>query len=133
MKKIILIFILVFLNNVKAFSQKNLTKNERESYEYLNFKKIDIELNKTYNEILKEYHDDKKFIENLIESQKMWLKFREIELDLLFPDYPKGTTSDTCRPWYLKVLTKRRLEHLKIWIEKETNENYCIGSIKWKK
>ena len=50
-----------------------------------NFKEADKELNSVYNQILKEYQADTKFITNLKVAQRAWIKFRDAEMNAVFP------------------------------------------------
>lgn len=128
MKKILLLIILAF--NVHCFSQ---TQAEMNSEAYAEFHKADNELNQVYQNILTEYKSDTIFIENLKKSQRIWIAFRDAELNMKYPNYPDtfyGTIQPTCRAFYLMELTENRTKTLKIWLNGIEEGDVCNGSVK---
>lgn len=70
MKKII--YLITFLFTTISFSQSVTGEGEL----YAEYKKVDKELNSVYNKLKKELKEiDKK---NLIDTQKAWIKFRDL-------------------------------------------------------
>ncbi|RLA70374.1 MAG: hypothetical protein DRG09_03415 [Epsilonproteobacteria bacterium] len=51
---------------------------------YEDFKKADKELNKVYKALRAKNKSDKAYLKNLKTSQRLWIKFRDAELDLIF-------------------------------------------------
>ena len=103
----------------------------KEAYE--EFNKADNELNEVYQKILAEYKTDTLFIENLKVSQRIWIKFRDAELKMKFPDYSDknyGSIHPTCRAFYLLELTKKRTETLQEWLNGIDGLDACSGSVK---
>ncbi len=100
------------------------------------FKKADNELNALYKRILSEYSDDTKFIEKLKAAQRAWLKFRDAEMEALFPHSEEGnyygSVYPMCNSTWLMVLTKERIAQLKKWADKVQEGDVCSGSIKIK-
>jgi len=100
------------------------------------FKKADKELNELYKKILSEYADDPKFIAKFTVSQRAWLKFRDAELDALFPhqdeDRYYGSVFPMCMGSWLTTLTEERIAQLKKWSNKVPEGDMCSGSIKVK-
>lgn len=100
------------------------------------FNKTDKELGQIYKKILTEYADDPKFIEKLETSQRAWLKFRDAEIEALFPhndeDLYYGSVYPVCNRTWLTTLTKERIAQLKKWINKAKEGDVCSGSIKVK-
>jgi uncharacterized protein YecT (DUF1311 family) len=98
------------------------------------FKKADKELNELYKKILTEYADDPKFIAKFKASQRAWLKFRDAELDALFPhqdeDRYYGSVFPMCMGSWLTTLTEERIAQLKKWSNKVPEGDMCSGSIK---
>jgi uncharacterized protein YecT (DUF1311 family) len=50
------------------------------------YDKADKELNNVYKKILEKYKSDTLFIKNLKISQRIWITFRDAELNMKFPD-----------------------------------------------
>ncbi|WP_448872599.1 lysozyme inhibitor LprI family protein [Desulfobulbus propionicus] len=100
------------------------------------FKKADRELNELYKKILTEYADDPKFIEKLKMAQRAWLKFRDAEMDALFPhqdeDRYYGSVYPMCSASWLTTLTQERIAQLRKWSDKVQQGDICSGSIKVK-
>lgn len=100
------------------------------------FNQADKELNNIYKKILSEYADDPKFIEKLKASQRAWLKFRDSEMEALFPhsdeDRYYGSVYPMCNSTWLETLTRERISQLKKWVDKAKEGDVCSGSIKVK-
>ena len=99
------------------------------------FQSADKELNDIYNQILTEYKKDKVFIDNLKKAQRIWIQFRNAELNMKFPAYPGnhyGSIQPMCRAFFLKELTENRTETLKAWLEGIEEGDACSGSVKMK-
>ena len=126
-KLIILLFLAL---NFNCFSQTQAEMN-KEAYDLFN--SANDELNEVYQKILAEYETDTLFIENLKASQRIWIKFRDAELKMKFPDYSDkiyGSIHQTFRAFYLLELTKTRTETLKEWIVGIDGLDACNGSVK---
>lgn len=96
---------------------------------------VDAELNALYQRILREYADDPKFIEKLKASQRAWVKFRDAEMEALFPPHDEvpmyyGSVRPMCEANWLAILTKQRIEQLKKWADRAEEGDVCSGSIK---
>jgi len=98
--------------------------------------KAEEELNKVYNEILEDYKDDSTFIDKLKISQRIWIKFRDSEFEMKFPESEKqfhyGSVFPMCASHYLESLTLERLEKLNDWIEPAPEGDICNGSIMYR-
>ena len=84
-------------------------------------------------EILKEGND--RFIKNLKASQIIWIKFRDSEMKVKFPDREGGyygSIQPVCRYSYLEKLTKIRTNDLKVWLTGIEEGDVCSGSVKMK-
>lgn len=128
MKNLITFIILTLSFN--CFSQ---TQAEMNKEAYAQFHKVDNKLNEVYQKILREYKTDTIFIENLKRTQRIWLNFRDAELEMKFPDYPNknyGTIHPTCRAFYLMELTEKRTETLIEWLNGIEGLDACNGSVK---
>lgn len=127
-------FIALLLTFVTTFSygQSQAQMNETA---LINFKKADKELNLTYNKILTDYKSDLEFILNLKTSQKIWIKFRDAEMKVKYPDRKPGyygTAQPACLYNYKAELTKKRVRELRTWIGGTTEGDVCAGSVKAK-
>jgi uncharacterized protein YecT (DUF1311 family) len=102
------------------------------------FEKADKELNRLYQSILTEYADNKLFIEKLKAAQLAWIKFRDAEMEALFPIkhkdeiYIYGSAYPMCYSIWMKKITEERTAQLKKWSDKIQEGDVCAGSIKYK-
>jgi len=100
---------------------------------YAEFNESDKLLNEIYKTILSEYKTDTIFVENLKKSQRIWIEFRDAEIEMKYPNYAEkiyGSIHPTCRAFYLKELTDKRIETLKIWVGGTEEVDACCGSVK---
>ncbi|MEN2413057.1 lysozyme inhibitor LprI family protein [Flavobacterium mesophilum] len=132
MKNKILIIIL-FLTSILGFGQ---TQSEMNNAENQKFIKADKELNQVYSKILKDYKDDPIFISKLKIAQNLWIKFRDAEMDALFPESDKqfnyGSVFPMCWSIHLTKLTNERIKTLKMWSIGIEEGDVCSGSVKTK-
>jgi len=116
-----------------SFSQTQMEMNQVINEKYL---KADKELNRVYNQILIDYQDETNFLEKLKSSQRLWIKFRDAELEMKFPEPSKrlyyGSMYAMCESGYLEQLTKERTKKLKEWLQPFTEGEGCVGSIKFR-
>jgi uncharacterized protein YecT (DUF1311 family) len=126
-KVLFILTVLLFSINLYPQTQSEMTYAALQDY-----KLADTALNEVYNKILKEYKADKTFIRNLKESQSLWIKFRDAEVKLKFPDYSSkpGTVRSMCQLFLLKDLTEARTAFLKKWLDGAEEGDVCAGSIK---
>jgi uncharacterized protein YecT (DUF1311 family) len=127
--KLILTFLLIFVTRLCfCQTQTELNKNAAESY-----KIADKELNEVFMSILSDYKLDTVFTKNLIESEKIWIKFRDAEVKVKYPKREQGyygTIHPVCVAMYLEKLTRDRINTLKIWIEGLPEGDNCRGTVK---
>jgi uncharacterized protein YecT (DUF1311 family) len=128
-KTLITILGLIFYSSIIAQTQGEM--NESESAKYT---KADKELNEVYNQILIDYKENTEFITKLRFAQLQWIKFRDAEIEMKFPEPDKqasyGTMYPMCRLDYLTLLTKERTKKLKEWLRPRPDGEGCGGSIK---
>ena len=128
MKNLLTFIILTF--SFSCFSQ---TQAEMNKEAYAEFNKSDKTLNEIYKTILSEYKSDTIFVQNLKKSQRLWIQFRDAEMEMKFPNYTDkiyGSIHPTCRAFYLKKLTDKRIETLKEWVSGTEEGDVCNGSVK---
>ena len=97
------------------------------------YEKSDEQLNKVYQQIRSEYEQDSLFIENLKISQRLWIKFRDAELNMKYPEYQSsyyGSILPLCKSEFLKQLTDERIKTLQVWLDGIPEGDLCIGSVK---
>ena len=124
-----LFFILFLAFNLSCYSQ---TQAEMNKTAYAEYNIADKQLNEIYQTILSKYSSDTLFVKNLKKSQRIWIQFRDAEMEMKFPEYAKGTYGSiqpTCNALYLKELITKRIETLKKWIS-TTEGDVCSGSVR---
>ncbi|WP_018478015.1 lysozyme inhibitor LprI family protein [Pontibacter roseus] len=128
MKHLFAAFLFLLLHTATAQTQA-----EMNGQAYAAYQQADKELNEVYRRILKEYKADVTFIQDLKASQRIWISFRDAELNMLYPEREVGyygSVHAICRADYLEQLTCERLEKLKRWLTGTVGEDVCSGSIK---
>lgn len=84
----------------------------------------DKSLNASYKQIKKLYASDLQFLAKLTASQRAWLKFRDAELDALFPHAREpgyyGSIYNEARAEWTAVLEDERREQLDRWLDTAT-------------
>ena len=132
MKNKIIISIL-FLTSMFCFGQ---TQSEMNSNKYQEYIKADKELNQVYSTILKDYKENPVFISKLKIAQNLWIKFRDAEMNAIFPEMDKqsnyGSVFPMCWNIHLTRLTNERIKTLKIWQIGIEEGDVCSGSVKMK-
>jgi uncharacterized protein YecT (DUF1311 family) len=128
-KKIILL-VLIFISSTLCYSQTQGQMNEDANAKYV---QADKNLNTVYKEILKSYKADTAFIKNLKTSQALWIKFRDAELKMKYPEGGSyGSVKPMCMSMYLESLTLDRTKTLQIWLDGIEEGDVCMGSVKIK-
>ena len=129
MKKLVVAFLL--LSSV-GWAQ---TQAEMSRQAYEDYHQFDQELNDVYQQILTLYRSDTAFIQNLKSSQRIWIQFRDAELEVKYLEKGAeiyGSIHPICRAEYLSKLTKERTDRLKKWIEGSWEGDVCAGSVRIK-
>ena len=88
-----------------------------------------------YEQIKREYKEDKEFIRALNDAQVMWEKFRVTEMKMMFPDREPsyyGSAHRMCLNEYSTELIQERIAKLKLWLTGVEEGDVCAGSVKWK-
>ncbi len=128
-----LLILIIFLFSLScSYAQTQLELNDIQTKNYV---EADSELNLTYKRILNDYKDDTAFTKSLIASEKIWVKFRDAEMKMKYPDREPGyygTIQPMCWAIYLTQLTLERIATLKQWLEGIDEGDACAGSVKVK-
>ncbi|MCP4439881.1 MAG: DUF1311 domain-containing protein [Aureispira sp.] len=132
MNQIIMIFLFAAIT-MSSFAQTQTEMNQTAGEKY---SIADKELNRVYQQILVDYKKDVNFIKNLKISQRLWIKFRDAELEMKYPESDKrafyGSMYSMCAAGYLSKITKQRTETLKKWLEPIEEGEGCSGSIMYR-
>lgn len=119
--------LMLSLGYVFSQTQAEMNRSAHEKY-----KQADLELNSVYQQILTDYKEDTVFIEALRQSQRVWIKFRDTELNMKYPEREYGWYG-TIHPWcvsnYKTELTTYRVSTLQKWLIREPEGDACTGSI----
>lgn len=119
--------LLCVISSVSAFAQTQMEINMEAHQEFL---KADSPLNDVYQKILIKYQDDSAFIANTQITQRIWIKFRDAQMTMMFPEWEYGyygSMHPMCWSFYKKELTEQRTTTLKLWTESE-EEEHCGGT-----
>jgi uncharacterized protein YecT (DUF1311 family) len=130
MKTILILLTSFIFTSAFTQTQNDLNKQADESY-----KKADKELNEIYRKIITEYKSDTVFIKTLKTSQRIWITFRDSELNLRYPQREQGyygSVHPMCVSKYLEQLTNERIKTLKLWLDGVEEGDVCSGSVKFK-
>jgi len=97
------------------------------------YKKADKKLNNTYKQILKEYAADTVFTKNLKASQSLWIRFRDAEVKMKYPDDDyAGTSTPMCKAQLLEKITAARTKTLNVWLTGIPEGDVCAGTVRAK-
>ena len=98
------------------------------------YQSADSTLKSVYRSILKTYSTDTLFIKKLKIAQRLWIKFRDAEVKMKYPDGDSyGSVQPLCVSLYLASLTNDRIKTLQTWLDGIEEGDVCSGSVKVKK
>lgn len=127
---ILLSIVLLFSSNIQRANTQSQTEMTDKSYQ--TFEKTDKELNKIYSQILLKYKNDKIFISKLQKAEIAWIKFRDAEIEAIYPEEDKmhnyGTVYLMCVNGILTEMTQQRIKELKLWLKGMPEGDVCSGS-----
>lgn len=90
------------------------------------YKKVDDELGVVYQQIIKKYSKNTKFIEALRASERLWIQFRDAEVKKMFPAEDTRMAYGSMYPVlyysYLEELTKTRTKELRRWLSSKSQD-----------
>lgn len=120
------LFSIIFLfTSYFSFSQSQREINSDASKK---FEKADKELNRVYQEILKDYKKEAEFTKNLRGTQRLLLKLRDAEMKTKYPDKGSyGSNQLMCWLLYKATLTEAHTNKLKIWLVGIEEGDVCAG------
>ncbi|MBC9910969.1 lysozyme inhibitor LprI family protein [Chitinophaga varians] len=125
--KAVLITLLFIAGSITGMAQTQQELNQKAGKEY---KAADKKLNTIYQEILKKYAANKPFINKFKAAQKLWIQFRDAQLEAMYPGPVQsyGSILPMCESQYLTELTTQRTEAIRVWLNGLPGE-LCTGSI----
>ena len=124
--------ILIIIGSDYAIAQTQLEMNDAENKKLI---KADKELNQVYQAILEEYKSDSVFIKTLKTSQRLWVQFRDTEMEMMYPSREPGyygSIHPMCWSIYKTELTTERTKKLRLWLVGRKEGDSCSPSIKLK-
>lgn len=125
---------LSFAKNEKKSETTFQTQAEMNEQAYQIYKKTDKELNDVYKQILIKYKDDKEFISKLQKAELAWIKYRDAEIEAIYPEEDKsnyGSVYPMCVNQIMTEITRQRIKELKLWLKGICEGDVCAGSRKW--
>jgi uncharacterized protein YecT (DUF1311 family) len=116
---------------MSSFGQSQTQMNQEADAAY---QKADQELNRTYQQILKEYRSQTVFLQSLKAAQQRWIQFRDAEMTARYPapntQLEYGSFFPVCYSNGLEELTKARTKQLRLWLTGIPEGDMCNGSVK---
>jgi uncharacterized protein YecT (DUF1311 family) len=129
--KTILVLLACCLLSFSGFGQSQAQMNQEADATY---RKADQELNRTYQQILKEYRTQTVFLQSLKAAQQRWLQFRDAEMKARYPaansQLEYGSFFPVCYSNGMEELTKARTKQLRLWLTGIPEGDMCNGSVK---
>jgi uncharacterized protein YecT (DUF1311 family) len=128
-----IIFAFAFNISIGASDQTQFEMNQEACGKY---KKADAELNRIYQQVLRDYMGDKNFIQKMRMAQRAWTAFRDAHVNSIYPDpgpQAYGSVNPICRCAILEQLTNDRIKMLSEWTDGVPEGNVCAGSQKIKR
>lgn len=134
MEKRLLLGALLAWYSLTAHAQTQAQLNAEACGEY---QAADRQLNTLYQQVLKLYAQDVAFLKSFKASQLAWLKFRDAQLEAVFPTQPGqakpttyGSVYPMCRCTVLAELTRARNQQLQTWVRGTEEGDVCSGSVR---
>ena len=131
--KIILIGAVLLTCSLTVVAQTQAQMNDEACREY---KKADAELNKMYQQILRENKTDALFVRKLRTAQRAWVTYRDALVESIYPaanpQSEYGSVYPMCYCAELTEITKKRTAELRAWVDGIPEGDVCTGSRKIK-
>ncbi len=134
----VFLYILGYSHTLKAQhvetedTQLSSTIEQVDATEDISYQEADKALNKVYKQILKKYEKAPIFLKKLKAAQRLWIQFRDAEVEMRFPMENKqvayGTIYFDCKEQILKDMTIARTQTLKAWLGDIDEYDSCNGS-----
>lgn len=124
---LIVSLLMLFGGSVVAESQMDLNKAACDQ-----LKKSDDLLNKTYQQVLQKYKDDKAFITQFVNTQKKWIQFKDAYVASMYlPEQSDsyGSALTMCQCNFIDRITQDRLKQLQVWVDGIEEGDVCVGTV----
>ena len=99
----------------------------------LHAKEVEAEIEETMREIERRRASEPKLLTAVRNAQKEWVRFRDAELEALFPGADKqvvyGSMYGECYSQQRFRLAKLRVAQLRLWLDGEPDAQGCSGAI----
>lgn len=119
-------------DEVQACFKTAMTQPEMNKCAGLEYVLADKELNAVYQEVAKRRQNVKGFVARLKEAQQAWLKWRDAEMEAIYPERNDpsayGTVFAMCWELDLASLTRERTKQLRKWLVGVEEGGACSGS-----
>ncbi|MCK5872419.1 MAG: DUF1311 domain-containing protein [Methylococcales bacterium] len=132
MKHFMLPFLIFFSTHVIAVEcDVNADQIQLNQCAFDEFKKVDDELNRVYQQLVKKAKGNSFALKKLQTSQRLWIKFRDAELDMIFLCKEKnirhcwGSMIGILHPTMKQELTELRIQRLKQYLD--PSFHYWVG------
>lgn len=128
MRKLLVVILLTV--SLSSYSQ---TQEDRNATARAEYEESDALLNTIYKNIQSMYSTDTLFVRNLKQSQRIWIQFRDAELEMKFPKRKPGhygSALEACKADYMRQLTDQRIGTLKQWLGGSEEGDPCSGSVR---
>lgn len=133
--KLALLLMLSLAGRARAQTQAQLNAQACAGYQA-----ADQQLNTLYRHVQQLYAQNATFLKAFKASQVAWLRFRDAQLEALFPNPPGqdkpqtyGSVYSMCRCSVLTELTQARNRQLRAWATGTDEGDVCSGSVRVKK
>lgn len=129
MKKVLLVIISLFCLTTFIYSQ---TQEEMNQNANSSLKASEKKMNAIYKKILKLYSKNDLFIKNFKICQKLWIQYRNAQVDMKYPKRSEGyygSVFPMCKADYINELTNSRIKQLDEWLKKPDEGDICTGTV----
>lgn len=133
-RQLFIMLILVASLGICAEAQSRKAVNEQQA-PCAKYDQLKVEMERVYEQVLREYKDDAQFIERLKAAQEIWENYRVAHLFELYPDTSSlayGSINQMCQCSVASDFTRERIKLLRQWLNGADNSDACAGSIKLK-
>ena len=118
---------------IQACYDKARTQPELTHCSGLASQQADKELNAVYQAVLKRHTADRVFSEKFKAAQRAWLKWRDAEMEAIYPDSDQpqrryGSSFSYCRGNQIEAITRERTKQLRKWADGIEEGELCVGS-----
>jgi uncharacterized protein YecT (DUF1311 family) len=125
--KTILALLACCLVSMSSFGQSQTQMNQEADAAY---RKADQELNRTYQQILKEYRSQTVFLQSLKTAQQRWIQFRDAEMTARYPAPNTQLEYGSFFPVCYSNGMEERTKQLRLWLTGIPEGDMCNGSVK---